>query len=85
MPGQFWPGALVTGNHRFGLRQHHMVVLLIQRLLRIHRAGRQRANHLAFEDHHVLFIDGQPVFHPVTIVLETGDGEALKGGHGAPV
>ena len=56
-----------------------MVILLIQGFMRIGRSGRQRTDDVAFQDHHVLFIDGQPVFHPVAIQFKTGAGEVLEG------
>ncbi len=74
----------MAGDHRFCLCQHHMVILLIQRFLRIGGAGWQRTNHIALEDHHVLFVDGQPVLNLTTIVLKAGDGKTLKGRHCTP-
>ena len=62
----------VAGLHRLGLGQQHVVVLLIQILDRIVTRDALGADGVTVQDHHVLLVDGQPVFDAITIQLEQG-------------
>lgn len=61
----------MTEGHGPGLSQHHVVILLVELLLDVGDAlGVEGAGQRSHQGQHILFINGKPVFHPVTEVLK---------------
>ena len=73
---------IVAEFEDLGLSQKHVVIGLIKEMF---LSGLGCANNGSIEDHHVLFIDGQPVFDTGTIFFKENRGEFDKGIHGSGI